>query len=129
METERSLASADTSYILAYSVIMLNTDLWSKKVKKKMTIEDFIRNNRGINDGNDLPKHLLEAIYCSIAANEIKLRGDIKQPSLSPFTKTPEYIPGEATDLLAEDVFQLLCVSHISLGLAPSLAPWSLKWK
>uniref|UniRef100_H2YAK5 SEC7 domain-containing protein n=1 Tax=Ciona savignyi TaxID=51511 RepID=H2YAK5_CIOSA len=49
-------ASADAAYVLAYSIIMLTTDLHSTQVKRKMTKEDYIRMNRGINDSKDLPK-------------------------------------------------------------------------
>src|SRR5207249_10496477 len=49
----KAFANADTAYVLAYSVIMLNTDLHSSKVVKRMTKEDFIKNNRGINDQAD----------------------------------------------------------------------------
>ncbi|KAK4536532.1 hypothetical protein CDCA_CDCA08G2557 [Cyanidium caldarium] len=66
-------ASADTAYVLAYSVIMLNTDLHNPQVRKKMTVEDFVRNNRGIDDGADLPRELLVGIYRRIAAQEIRL--------------------------------------------------------
>jgi brefeldin A-inhibited guanine nucleotide-exchange protein len=95
-----SFKSADVAYVLAYSVIMLNTDAhnsqvdgqaaslgnhwhprdvgstspcWltpcacrhlhsrppgsvSLQVKNKMSKADFLRNNRGINDGGDLPQ-------------------------------------------------------------------------
>ena len=39
-------ASADTAYVLAYSIIMLTTDLHSAQVKNKMTREQYIRMNR-----------------------------------------------------------------------------------
>ncbi|CAD7702431.1 unnamed protein product [Ostreobium quekettii] len=71
-----SFKSADVAYILSYSMIMLNTDLHNPQVKEKMTKEAFLKNNRGINDGGDLPKELLEAIYERILANEIKMRDD-----------------------------------------------------
>ena len=67
-------ASADTAYVLAFSVIMLTTDLHSGNVKKKMTKEEFIRNNRGINDSEDLPQELVSKIYEEIACSEIKLK-------------------------------------------------------
>ena len=67
-------ASADTAYVLAFSVIMLTTDLHSGNVKKKMTKEEFIRNNRGINDSEDLPQEYLSKIYEEIACSEIKLK-------------------------------------------------------
>ncbi len=67
-------ASADTAYVLAYSVIMLTTDLHSDRVKKKMTKEEFVKNNRGINDSEDLPQEYLSKIYEEIAESEIKMK-------------------------------------------------------
>jgi brefeldin A-inhibited guanine nucleotide-exchange protein len=71
-----AFANADTAYVLAYSVIMLNTDLHSKNVVKRMTKEDFIKNNRGINDNADLPDEYLIKIYEEIATNEIVLKSE-----------------------------------------------------
>ncbi|KAG8627086.1 hypothetical protein KVT40_004569 [Elsinoe batatas] len=68
-----AFANADTAYVLGYSVIMLNTDQHSSNVKKKMTPEDFIKNNRGINDNADLPEEYLKGIFEEIASNEIVL--------------------------------------------------------
>lgn len=69
-----SFKSADAPYVLAYSVILLNTDLHSSKFKgRRMTKEDFINNNRGINDNSDLPPEYLGAIYDDIQQNEIVL--------------------------------------------------------
>ena len=50
-----TFSSADTAYVLAYSVIMLNTDQHNAQVKKRMTKLDFLKNNRGIDGGKDLP--------------------------------------------------------------------------
>lgn len=66
----------DTAYVLAYSVIMLNTDLHNQQVKTKMTKEDFIKNNRGIDNGNDIPKDYLEQIYNEINGNEIVMKDE-----------------------------------------------------
>lgn len=73
-----AFANADTAYVLAYSVIMLNTDQHSDKLKgrERMTREDFIKNNRGINDGADLPEDYLNTIYDEIHANEIILEDE-----------------------------------------------------
>ena len=69
-----AFANADTAYVLSYSVIMLNVDQHSKKMKgPRMTPEDFIKNNRGINDNADLPEDYLRGIYDEIAHNEIVL--------------------------------------------------------
>ena len=51
--------TTDTTYILAYSVIMLHTSLHNPSVKDKPTIERFIIMNRGIDNGKNLPDDLL----------------------------------------------------------------------
>lgn len=76
MGNPNAFANADTAYVLAYSVIMLNTDLHSSKIAKRMTKEDFIKNNRGINDNADLPDEYLIGIYDEIASNEIVLKSE-----------------------------------------------------
>ncbi|KAG8364462.1 hypothetical protein BUALT_Bualt19G0131300 [Buddleja alternifolia] len=75
-----SFTSADTAYVLAYSVIMLNTDAHNTMVKDKMTKADFIRNNRGIDDGKDLPEDYLGALYDQIVKNEIKMNAESSAP-------------------------------------------------
>ncbi|CAL8096814.1 unnamed protein product [Orchesella dallaii] len=76
--TNGVFASADTAYVLAYSIIMLTTDLHSPQVKHKMTKEQYIKMNRGINDSRDLPEEYLSQIYDEIAGNEIKMKGTSK---------------------------------------------------
>ncbi|EPS35263.1 hypothetical protein H072_11451 [Dactylellina haptotyla CBS 200.50] len=71
-----AFANADTAYVLAYSVIMLNVDQHSSKIKRRMNKEDFIKNNRGINDGADLPEEYLIGIFEEIAQNEIILEDE-----------------------------------------------------
>ncbi|KAL5280006.1 ARFGEF1.2 family protein [Megaselia abdita] len=67
-------ASADTVYVLAFSIIMLTTDLHSPQVKNKMTKEQYIKMNRGISDNKDLPEEYLSNIYDEIAGHEIKMK-------------------------------------------------------
>ena len=49
----------DTCYLLSFSIIMLNTALHNPNVKKKITCEQFVAQNRGINSGKDLPRDIL----------------------------------------------------------------------
>ncbi|RHY33621.1 hypothetical protein DYB32_001504 [Aphanomyces invadans] len=71
-----AFSSSDTIMILAYSIIMLNTDLHNPQVKKnKMSKDQFVKNNRGIDNGNDVPKSLLEDIYDDILNTPIQLKG------------------------------------------------------
>ena len=75
-------ANADTAYILAFSVIMLNTDAHNKNFKqKRMTKAEFVKNNRGINDGQDLPEEFLGEVYDEITTNEIKMKDEIPDPT------------------------------------------------
>ncbi|KAG0463110.1 hypothetical protein HPP92_021586 [Vanilla planifolia] len=75
-----AFSSADTAYVLAYSVIMLNTDAHNSMVKVKMSKVDFVRNNRGIDDGKDLPEDYLGTLYDTIVKNEIKMNADTSVP-------------------------------------------------
>ncbi|XP_017859682.1 PREDICTED: brefeldin A-inhibited guanine nucleotide-exchange protein 1 [Drosophila arizonae] len=69
--------SADTVYVLAFSIIMLTTDLHSPQVKHKMTKEQYIKMNRGISDSkDDLPEEYLSSIYDEIAEHEIKMKNN-----------------------------------------------------
>ncbi|KAI7731458.1 hypothetical protein M8C21_026882 [Ambrosia artemisiifolia] len=45
-----------------------------------MSKADFIRNNRGIDDGKDLPEENLGALYDQIVKNEIKMKADTSVP-------------------------------------------------
>jgi hypothetical protein len=69
----------DVVEILAFSVIMLNTDAHNPNIKKekKMTRKQFVNNNRGIDKGGaDLPKAFLEFLYDAIVTNEIKMQAN-----------------------------------------------------
>lgn len=71
-------ANADTAYILAFSVILLNTDAHNPQVKKPMSKVEFVKNNRGIDDGKDLEETLLSGIYDEINKNEIRMKDEVE---------------------------------------------------
>lgn len=52
----------------------LLTSLVLPKVKNKMTKEQYIKMNRGINDSKDLPEEYLSAIYDEIAGKKIAMK-------------------------------------------------------
>lgn len=67
-------ANGDVPYVLAYAVIMLNTDQHNRNVKdKRMTAADFAKNLRGVNGGKDFAQDYLREIYDSIRTHEIIL--------------------------------------------------------
>jgi brefeldin A-inhibited guanine nucleotide-exchange protein len=70
--------TADAAFILAFSIIMLNTDLHNPAIKeeRRMTKEGFLRNNSGICDGKDLPAEVLNSIFDRIKMDPISLKED-----------------------------------------------------
>ena len=62
---------------------MLNTDAHSPQVKNRMTKQGFLANNRGINDGQDLPEEFLDSIYDDIQNNEIRMKDEIEAPTVA----------------------------------------------
>lgn len=75
-DNPKTFAEADTAYVLSYSIIMLNTDQHSQQVKKRMTLDEFIRNNKGIDNGQDIDLNLLTFIYEDIKQNEIVMKDE-----------------------------------------------------
>ncbi|KAI4377500.1 hypothetical protein MLD38_015112 [Melastoma candidum] len=71
------LKNADTAYVLAYAVIMLNTDAHNPNISSKMSKSDFIRMNVMNDADHNAPVELLEEIYDSIVENEIKMKDDM----------------------------------------------------
>uniref|UniRef100_A0A671TGB9 Golgi-specific brefeldin A-resistance guanine nucleotide exchange factor 1 n=1 Tax=Sinocyclocheilus anshuiensis TaxID=1608454 RepID=A0A671TGB9_9TELE len=66
--------SNDAGFALAYAVIMLNTDQHNHNVRKQnipMTLEQFKKNLKGVNGGNDFDQDMLEDIYSAIKSEEI----------------------------------------------------------
>jgi hypothetical protein len=72
------LATTDTVYLLAFSIIMLHTDLHNPNIRpeKRMTCADFIKNNTNygheISKGKNLPPELLESIFKQISEEEFE---------------------------------------------------------
>ncbi|KAL6331275.1 hypothetical protein AAG906_009703 [Vitis piasezkii] len=79
-QSSEIFVSKDAVFILCYSLIMLNTDQHNPQVKKKMTEEEFIKNNRAINGGKDLPREYLSELFQSISNKAISLFGQSGQP-------------------------------------------------
>ncbi|XP_033333036.1 brefeldin-resistant Arf-GEF family protein schizo isoform X4 [Megalopta genalis] len=72
------LRSPDTVFVLAFAIIMLNTDLHTPNLKpeRRMRLEDFVKNLRGIDDCGDIDKDILVGIYERVKENEFKPGSD-----------------------------------------------------
>lgn len=65
-------------FVLAFAIIMLNTDLHTPNIKadRRMKPDDFVKNLRGIDDCTDIDKNLLSGIYDRIQETEFKTASD-----------------------------------------------------
>uniref|UniRef100_A0A8B9KKT4 IQ motif and Sec7 domain ArfGEF 2a n=1 Tax=Astyanax mexicanus TaxID=7994 RepID=A0A8B9KKT4_ASTMX len=74
----RQFQNPDTIFILAFAIILLNTDMYSPNVKpeRKMKLDDFIKNLRGVDNGQDIPRDLLVGIYQRIQKWELRTNDD-----------------------------------------------------
>jgi IQ motif/SEC7 domain-containing protein len=65
-------------FVLAFAIIMLNTDLHTPHLKadRRMKLEDFVKNLRGVDDGADIERDILVGIYDRIKSTEFKTGSD-----------------------------------------------------
>ncbi|XP_073506400.1 IQ motif and SEC7 domain-containing protein 3 isoform X2 [Phyllobates terribilis] len=100
----------DTIFILAFAVILLNTDMYSPSIKpdRKMLLEDFIRNLRGVDDGADIPREMVVGIYERIQQKELKSNED----HVTYVTKVEKSIVGMKS-VLSVPHRRLVCCSRL----------------
>jgi brefeldin A-inhibited guanine nucleotide-exchange protein len=81
LQNRGTFPSADMAFILAFSTIMLQTNLHNPAIRedKRMTKEQFIKQNKGISADGELSDEMLIEIYDRIAAEPISLNQDDKQ--------------------------------------------------
>ncbi|XP_068111121.1 cytohesin-4-like [Hyperolius riggenbachi] len=65
--------SADSCYIVSFSLIILNTSLHNPSVKDKPDLQQFISIHKGIHPGGDLPTDLLTEMYEALKKEPFQL--------------------------------------------------------
>ncbi|XP_048486920.1 IQ motif and SEC7 domain-containing protein 3 isoform X3 [Plutella xylostella] len=72
------LRTQDTIFVLAFAIIMLNTDLHTPNLKPeaRMSLDDFVRNLRGIDDCGDIDRDMLAGIYDRVKCSEFRPGSD-----------------------------------------------------
>ncbi|KOB77768.1 putative guanyl-nucleotide exchange factor, partial [Operophtera brumata] len=72
------LRTQDTIFVLAFAIIMLNTDLHTPNLKPeaRMCLDDFVRNLRGIDDCGDIDRDMLAGIYDRVKSSEFRPGSD-----------------------------------------------------
>ncbi|KAI8903041.1 hypothetical protein EDD86DRAFT_250662 [Gorgonomyces haynaldii] len=70
-DPDREISTEDATGVLAFSIIMLNTDQHNPQIRRPMSFQDYCRNVRGLNNGVDFSQTYLKSIYDAIKQNEI----------------------------------------------------------
>lgn len=73
-QNKEPFANVDAAFRLAYAIIMLNMDQHNSNAKRlnvPMTLEDFTKNLRGLNGGEDFDQEMLAQIFNAIKNEEI----------------------------------------------------------
>ncbi|GBG28863.1 Brefeldin A-inhibited guanine nucleotide-exchange protein 1 [Hondaea fermentalgiana] len=65
-----------TTFLLSYSIILLNVDLHNPNNPRKMLRREFISNLRGLDDGKDLPHEALSALYDRMSRHQMRHKVD-----------------------------------------------------
>mmetsp|Transcript_19113 Transcript_19113/g.44703 ORF Transcript_19113/g.44703 Transcript_19113/m.44703 type:complete len:1340 (-) Transcript_19113:48-4067(-) len=125
-EMRVKMSCSDTIFVLSYSIIMLNTDLHNPYVKKRMTAPEFVKNNSGIDNGNNLPEFFMRDVYDAIRDDEIRLHGETppegeavvddffwegilrRSESIDEFSTTERLLSETPPDETERDLFQVI---------------------
>ncbi|CAG5117273.1 unnamed protein product, partial [Candidula unifasciata] len=75
-----SFNSEDACHTLTCAIMLLNSDLHSPNVGRRMTCQEFIENLAGLNDGDNFSKEVLKAIYQAIKSEPLEWAIDDVSP-------------------------------------------------
>eukprot|EP00049_Salpingoeca_infusionum_P015828 m.311478 g.311478 ORF g.311478 m.311478 type:complete len:1667 (+) comp15956_c0_seq1:541-5541(+) len=122
----------DAAFILSYAIILLNVDQHNPKNKKPMTVEDFLRNQRGLNGTDaegrvqDFPREYLERIYHNIHSREIVLpeehEGALREEYLWKSLVQRSKLPGSRMLLVDGSQYDERVFSYLRSPLVTALA-------
>jgi Sec7-like guanine-nucleotide exchange factor len=89
--------NADTAYVMAFSIMMLSTDLHNPSQKKKMTAEEWLSNNKKYVPGLDKNwnQEYMEELFARIAATPFELQG-ATSTAATPFQSSNSSIARQA---------------------------------
>ena len=60
VDNNKSFKSADAAYTFTYLLIMFQTDRYNPSVVDKMSLKDFSKLAKGVNDGEDIPQEVFK---------------------------------------------------------------------
>lgn len=107
LQNRDTFVSADMCFILAFSTIMLQTNLHNPAIRddKRMTKEQFIKQNKGISADGELPEPMLMDIYDRIAAEPISINSDEKAIKKAKKDESSNFVFQVSTEKKKKDAF------------------------
>jgi len=76
-DNPEAFATAEICYILSFATIMLQTTLHNPQAKNiTMTIDDFLKITKGIDNGKDLDEQFIRGIYETVEREPFTLAED-----------------------------------------------------
>jgi IQ motif/SEC7 domain-containing protein len=102
----------DCIYVIAFAIIMLNTDLHTPSIKnsKRMKLEDFIINLRGVDGTEHFTDKMLTGIYERVKQYEFKTSTD----HVTQVSKVDETLVGKGKPHLVEQHRRLICYCRLN---------------
>ncbi|KAM4039609.1 PH and SEC7 domain-containing protein 1-like isoform 1-T3 [Anomaloglossus baeobatrachus] len=68
----KDFRSADAVHTMTCALMLLNSDLHGQNIGKSMTLQEFINNLDGMNNGTSFPRELLKGFYNSIRTEKLE---------------------------------------------------------
>lgn len=65
-------AFPDAVHTLTCAIMLLNTDLHTQNINRKMTCHEFIENLAGLNENENFPREVLKQLYHAIKNNPLE---------------------------------------------------------
>ncbi|XP_069800019.1 PH and SEC7 domain-containing protein 1-like [Dendropsophus ebraccatus] len=132
--------SADAVHTMTCALMLLNSDLHGQNIGKSMTLQEFINNLDGMNDGTSFPRELLKGLYNSIrteklewAMNEEKLASALltrPENLMSVRKKSNPFVDIPAPDPNAPVYKQGLLCRKVHADIDGKKTPWGKRsWK
>lgn len=136
----KDFRSADAVHTMTCALMLLNSDLHGQNIGKSMTLQEFINNLDGMNDGSSFPRELLKGLYNAIrteklewAMSEEKLANNLltrPENLLSVRKKSNPFVDIPAPDPDAPVYKQGLLCRKVHADIDGKKTPWGRRsWK
>ncbi|KAL3110299.1 hypothetical protein niasHT_016079 [Heterodera trifolii] len=113
-----ALDTPDSMYILAFAVIMLNTDLHTPSLKdsRRMKLDEFVQNLYRLEEARHMDRNILAGIYERVKQLEFQAGAD----HVTQVLKVDQSIPAKEKPKLVEPHRRLICYCRLHQLIDPN---------